>query len=97
MTPGEKARQTIDGLLVAAGCTVQNRADANIEAAPGAAVREFLLGTTTVRPTTFCSSMARVLGWMRGRRKPEARGPGFDHSYQRDERYGYPRREVPAS
>lgn len=44
MTPEEKARQTIDGLLKASGWTVQNRTDANIDAAPGVAIREFALG-----------------------------------------------------
>ncbi len=44
MTPEEKARQTIDGLLLASGWTVQNRTDANIDAAPGVAIREFALG-----------------------------------------------------
>jgi type I site-specific restriction endonuclease len=43
-TPEEKARQTIDTLLQQAGWTVQNRADANIDAARGVAIREFSLG-----------------------------------------------------
>jgi hypothetical protein len=43
-TPEEKARQTIDTLLQQAGWTVQNREDANIDAARGVAIREFSLG-----------------------------------------------------
>jgi type I restriction enzyme, R subunit len=43
-TPEEKARQTIDALLQQAGWTVQNRTDANIDAARGVAIREFSLG-----------------------------------------------------
>lgn len=43
-TPEEKARQTIDSLLEQAGWIVQNREDANIDAGPGIAVREFSLG-----------------------------------------------------
>jgi type I restriction enzyme R subunit len=44
MTPEEEARQTIDGLLKASGWAVQNRTEANIDAAPGVAIREFALG-----------------------------------------------------
>ena len=43
-TPEEKARETIDGLLSAAGWIVQDRADANIDAGAGVAIREFSLG-----------------------------------------------------
>src|SRR5437899_1109106 len=43
-TPEEKARQTMDTLLQQAGWTVQNRANANIDAARGVAIREFSLG-----------------------------------------------------
>jgi type I restriction enzyme R subunit len=43
-TPEEKARQTIDQLLTSAGWTIQDRAEANLDAAPGVAIREFSLG-----------------------------------------------------
>ncbi len=43
-TPEELARRTIDVLLEQAGWIVQNRADANIDAGPGVAIREFSLG-----------------------------------------------------
>jgi type I restriction enzyme R subunit len=43
-TPEEKARQIIDQLLTSAGWTIQDRAEANLEAAPGVAIREFSLG-----------------------------------------------------
>jgi type I restriction enzyme R subunit len=43
-TPEEKARQTIDGLLEQAGWIVQDRDQANIDAGPGVAIREFALG-----------------------------------------------------
>src|SRR6185437_9106930 len=44
LTPEERARQTIDGLLSQAGWIVQDRWQANIDAARGVAVREFSLG-----------------------------------------------------
>jgi type I restriction enzyme R subunit len=44
LTPEEKARQIIDGLLQQAGWIVQDRRSANIDAGPGVAVREFSLG-----------------------------------------------------
>ena len=44
MTPEEKARQTIDGLLEQAAWIVQDRDQANIDAGPGVAIREFSLG-----------------------------------------------------
>jgi type I site-specific restriction endonuclease len=44
LTPEEKARETIDRLLSAAGWIVQNRSDANIDAGQGVAIREFSLG-----------------------------------------------------
>lgn len=44
LTPEERARQTIDGLLSQAGWIVQDRRQANIDAARGVAVREFSLG-----------------------------------------------------
>jgi len=43
MTPEQKARVSIDALLVAAGWHVCNVADANIHAAVGVAIREFPL------------------------------------------------------
>lgn len=43
-TPEELARKTIDGMLTAAGWLIQNRTDANIDAGPGVAIREFTLG-----------------------------------------------------
>ncbi len=43
-TPEEKARELIDGMLVAAGWLIQNRTDANIDAGRGVAIREFALG-----------------------------------------------------
>ena len=43
MTPEEKARESIDGMLVAAGWIIQNRTDANIDDGPGVAIREFSL------------------------------------------------------
>jgi len=43
LTPEEKAREIIDGMLIAAGWIIQNRADANIDAGPGVAIREFSL------------------------------------------------------
>ena len=45
MTPEEKARVTIDALLLAAGWQVCNVADANIHAGTGLAIREFPLNT----------------------------------------------------
>ena len=44
LTPEERARQTIDSLLSQAGWTIQDRRQANIDAARGVAVREFSLG-----------------------------------------------------
>jgi type I restriction enzyme R subunit len=44
LTPEEQARESIDGMLVAAGWLIQDRADANIDAGPGVAIREFALG-----------------------------------------------------
>jgi hypothetical protein len=44
LTPEEKARECIDGMLIAAGWLIQNRADANIDAGRGVAIREFALG-----------------------------------------------------
>ena len=44
VTPEQKARERIDGMLNAAGWIVQDRADANIDAARGVAIREFSLG-----------------------------------------------------
>jgi type I restriction enzyme R subunit len=43
-TPEEQARETIDGMLTAAGWLIQNRTDANIDAGRGVAIREFALG-----------------------------------------------------
>lgn len=45
MTPEQKARVSIDALLVQAGWHVCNVADANIHAATGVAIREFPLNT----------------------------------------------------
>ncbi len=45
MTPEQKARVSIDALLVAAGWHVCNVSDANIHAATGVAIREFPLNT----------------------------------------------------
>ena len=45
MTPEQKARVSIDALLVAAGWHVCNVADANIHASTGVAIREFPLNT----------------------------------------------------
>jgi type I restriction enzyme R subunit len=44
LTPEEKARESIDGMLVAAGWLIQDRTDANIDAGCGVAIREFALG-----------------------------------------------------
>ena|ERR1035438_1206096 len=44
LTPEEKARESIDGMLVSAGWLIQHRADANIGAGSGVAIREFALG-----------------------------------------------------
>ncbi len=44
MTPEDAAREKIDKLLRSAGWVIQNRADANIGAGRGVAVREFSLG-----------------------------------------------------
>ena len=44
MTPEEQARESIDGMLSAAGWLIQDRADANIDAGRGVAIREFALG-----------------------------------------------------
>jgi type I restriction enzyme R subunit len=44
LTPEEKARETIDGMLVAAGWLIQDRTDTNIDAGRGVAIREFSLG-----------------------------------------------------
>ena len=43
-TPEEKAREIIDQLLVSAGWTIQDRSEANLDAALGVAIREFSLG-----------------------------------------------------
>ena len=43
MTPEQKARVSIDALLIAAGWHVCNVTDANIHAATGVAIREFPL------------------------------------------------------
>jgi type I restriction enzyme R subunit len=45
MTPEQKARVSIDALLVAAGWRVCNVSDANIHASVGVAIREFPLNT----------------------------------------------------
>ena len=45
MTPEQKARVSIDALLVAAGWHVCNVANANIHASTGVAIREFPLNT----------------------------------------------------
>ncbi len=45
MTPEQKARVSIDALLVQAGWHVCNVADANIHAATGVAIREFPLNS----------------------------------------------------
>jgi type I restriction enzyme R subunit len=44
LTPEEEARESIDGMLIAAGWIIQNRTDANIDAGCGVAIREFALG-----------------------------------------------------
>src|SRR5579863_7089427 len=44
LTPEQKARELIDGMLCSAGWIVQDRADANIDAGRGVAIREFSLG-----------------------------------------------------
>jgi type I restriction enzyme R subunit len=44
LTPEEQARESIDGMLSAAGWLIQDRADANIDAGRGVAIREFALG-----------------------------------------------------
>ena len=49
-TPEEKARETIDALLEAAGWRVQDRSALNLGAARGVAVREFPL-TAGFAPT----------------------------------------------
>ena len=41
ITPEDKARQTIDRLLVAAGWKLQDRKDADLSAPGGVAIREF--------------------------------------------------------
>lgn len=43
-TPEEKAREIIDQLLVSAGWTIQDHAEANLDVAGGVAIREFPLG-----------------------------------------------------
>lgn len=43
MTPEEKARNTIDGMLLAAGWTIQDRDELNLGAGTGVAVREYPL------------------------------------------------------
>ena len=45
MTPEQKARVSIDALLVAAGWHVCNVANANIHASTGVAIREFPLNS----------------------------------------------------
>jgi len=45
MTPEQKARVSIDALLVAAGWHVRNVANANIHASTGVAIREFPLNS----------------------------------------------------
>ena len=44
MTPEEKARESIDSMLIAAVWIIQNRADANIDAVRGVAISEFANG-----------------------------------------------------
>ena len=39
-TPEQKARRQIDGMLALAGWVVQDRAQMNLNAAPGVAIRE---------------------------------------------------------
>jgi hypothetical protein len=44
LTPEEQARESIDGMLLATSWLIQDRADANIDAGRGVAIREFALG-----------------------------------------------------
>jgi type I restriction enzyme R subunit len=44
VTPELRARVTIDRLLTASGWIIQDRVDANLDAGPGVAIREFSLG-----------------------------------------------------
>jgi len=53
-SPEERARQEIDRLLAAAGWAVQDFKAANIHAARGVAIREFVLAATTA---PFCSQL----------------------------------------
>ncbi len=43
-TPEQLARESIDGMLVSAGWLIEDRADANIDAGRGVAIREFASG-----------------------------------------------------
>jgi type I restriction enzyme R subunit len=44
LTPEDKARESIDAMLLSAGWLIQDRANANIDAGRGVAIREFALG-----------------------------------------------------
>lgn len=48
LTPEQRARVNIDAMLTAAGWVVQGRAEINLDAARGVAVREFPLSTGPV-------------------------------------------------
>jgi hypothetical protein len=59
MTPEQKARVSIDALLVQAGWHVCNVANANLHASSGVAIREFPPITASVLPTTCSRSTAK--------------------------------------
>ena len=60
-TPEQKARDLIDGQLVACGWVVQDKAKINLNAAVGVAVREY--PTEVGLPITCCLSGASRWGW----------------------------------
>jgi type I restriction enzyme, R subunit len=64
ITPEQQARQSIDKLLTAAGWAVQDFKAADIHAARGVAIREFVLDAG--------QGFADYLLYVDGKRRPEA-------------------------
>ncbi|HZL51990.1 MAG TPA: hypothetical protein VFC37_13690 [Terracidiphilus sp.] len=69
LTPEEQARESIDGMLKAAGWLIQDRADANIDACCGLPFANSLWAADLARPTTFFSLTVRPLVSLRPRRR----------------------------
>ena len=68
-TPEDKAREAIDALLAQAGWIVQNRKDANIDAGPGIAVREFSLGQSHGEADYLLFVNAQAVGAIEAKRE----------------------------